>query len=289
MCMPQTPRLAALTSRTHGATRWLLAREQRWLLFLAAGLAALGTFGELSEDLIEDDELLVMDTLVLKKVASLRTPFLTIHAVDLTALGSLTLLGLVLLVAAIPLVRVGNRRGALQLVLAMLGVGLWTYLTKNVFSRARPDLVYRLLDVSGYSFPSGHSSGSAALYVTLALVLRRHVRTLHGRSLLFLGCGTMALLIGLSRVYLGVHYPSDVASGLSFGTGWALLLAAAFEWRPVAQAAAAVVGPNTDEEVASTPAYTCDALDAKRSAEQAPGARARSPRRSRDLDDLDRE
>jgi undecaprenyl-diphosphatase len=261
--------LKALTSRTYGASRWLLARERRWLLFLAAGLVALGTFGELSEDLIEDDELLAMDTRLLKKVASLRTPFLTIHAVDLTALGSLTLLALVVLVAGVPLVRLGNRRGALQLVLAMLGVGLWTYLTKNVFSRARPDLVYRLLDVSGYSFPSGHSSGSAALYVTLALVLRRHVRTLHGRTLLVAGCSAMALAIGLSRVYLGVHYPSDVASGLCFGTGWALLLAAAFEWQPITSVAAAVVGPNTGE---STDAPEPDTDD--------PG--------SDDLDDLER-
>lgn len=253
--MLRHPSIRALTHHTYGASRWLLARERRWLLFLAAGLVALGTFGELSEDLIEDDELLAMDTRILKEVASLRTPFLTIHAVDLTALGSLTLLAVVVLVAGVPLIRLGNRRGALQLVLAMLGVGLWTYLTKNVFSRARPDLVYRLLDVSGYSFPSGHSSGSAALYVTLALVLRRHVRTLRGRSLLFLGCGAMALSIGLSRVYLGVHYPSDVASGLAFGTGWALLLAAAFEWKPITRAAAAVVGPNTE------PADTSDEVD----------------------------
>jgi len=225
----------ALSTRTFGASRWLLAPERRWLLFIAAGLAALGTFGELSEDLIEDDELLAMDTRLLQRVATLRTPFLTIHAVDLTALGSLTLLALVVLVAAVSLVRLGNFRGALQLLIVMAGVGLWTYLTKNVFSRERPDVVYRLLDVSGYSFPSGHSSGASALYVTLALVLRRHVPTLRGRTLLFLGCSAMALTIGLSRVYLGVHYPSDVASGLAFGAGWALLLAAAFEWKPAAR------------------------------------------------------
>jgi len=226
---------SVLGARTFGASRWLLARERRWLLFLAAGLVALGTFGELSEDLVEDDELLAMDTKLLRAVAEHRVPRLTIHAIDLTALGSVTLLTLVAFVVGVPLLRMRDQRGALQLVVAMLGVATWTYLTKNLFSRERPELVYRLLEVQGYSFPSGHSSGSAAMYVTLALVLRRHVRTLLSRSLLFVGCGGLALAIGLSRVYLGVHYPSDVASGLAFGSGWALLLAAAFELWPRAR------------------------------------------------------
>jgi undecaprenyl-diphosphatase len=234
--MLQRRHFSYLGARTFGASRWLLARERRWLLLLAAALAALGTFGELSEDLIEDDELLAFDTALLRAVAEHRQAWLTIHAIDLTALGSVTVLTLAGLVAGVPLLRIRDHHGALQLLLAMLGVALWTYLTKNLFSRERPELVYRLLEVQGYSFPSGHSSGSATLYVTLALVLRRHVRSLGSRTLLFAGCGGLALAIGLSRVYLGVHYPSDVASGLAFGSGWALLLAAAFEWRLHARA-----------------------------------------------------
>ncbi|MDB4991168.1 MAG: hypothetical protein JWN04_6346 [Myxococcaceae bacterium] len=113
----------------------------------------------------------------------------------------------------------------------MAGVAVWTFSVKNLFARARPDVVYRLLDVQGYSFPSGHSSGSSALYLTIALVFAPHVRHMRNRILLFLGCVLLALAIGLSRVYLGVHYPSDVASGLTFGWGWAFLVAALFAWR----------------------------------------------------------
>jgi undecaprenyl-diphosphatase len=223
--------LSTLRSRTFYASRWLLAPERRWLLFLAAALFGFGTFLEISEELIEDRELLAFDNHVLAVLRDWRKPWLTIHAIDITALGSLTVLTLSALVAGIPLLRMRDYRGALQLMLAMLGVAAWTLLTKTYFQRERPDIAHRLLEVQGYSFPSGHSSGSATLFVTIALIYVHHVRTLRSRIwLLSSACG-LAALIGFTRSYLGVHYPSDVVSGLAFGVGWALLLAAAFEWR----------------------------------------------------------
>lgn len=217
--------------RARALPRWMWSREHRWWLFLAASLAALGIFLEISEELFEDDELTNIDLAILRYVAGYRLAWLTIVFIDITALGSITLLGLTMVCATVPLWRLGDRRGAVQLVTAVIGGGVWTILTKRLFARARPDIADRLMDVHGYSFPSGHSSGAAALYVTLALVLGRHLRTVSGRGLLLATTISIALLIGFSRVYLGVHYPSDVASGLIFGTGWALLLTAAFEWR----------------------------------------------------------
>ena len=223
--------LRELTAKTFGASQWLLAKERRWILFAAFALAALGTFLELSEDLIDDESLLATDMRILRAVAALRRPWITAPAVDVTALGSVTLLALCSFVLGVALQRAKDYRGTAQVVSAMAGVALWTYLTKNLFSRARPDMVYRLLDVQGYSFPSGHSSGSSALYLTLALVIAPHLRSMRSRVVLFVSSAALALAIGLSRVYLGVHYPSDVASGLSFGSGWAFLLAALFAWQ----------------------------------------------------------
>jgi undecaprenyl-diphosphatase len=224
--------LEAKTLATHGAAlpRWLWARERRWWLFCAAGLAALATFVEISEELIEDAELSALDVQVLQAVSVYRLPWLTISFIDITALGSLTLLAVSMLCAAVPLVRVGDRLGAIQLLTALSGAGLWTLVTKSWFARARPHDVERLIEVQGYSFPSGHSAGAATLYVTLAMVLGRHLRSLESRVLLAVSASAMALLIGFSRVYLGVHYPSDVASGLAFGAGWAFLVTALFEW-----------------------------------------------------------
>lgn len=243
-----------LRVHTVGATQWVWARERRWLVYLAGALVALSTFLEISEELVEDSELMALDTALLHAVAELRLPWLTISAIDITSLGSATLLALVALCAGGALVRVRDYRGALQLLLSMAGVGAWTLLTKHWFSRERPEVVYRLIEVQGFSFPSGHSSGAAALYVTLALVLSRHVHTLRNRSWLIGASLLLALLIGLSRVYLGVHYPSDVASGLIFGASWALFLTALFEWqhhrKPEAQASATT---SSASDVESTP------------------------------------
>jgi undecaprenyl-diphosphatase len=219
--------------QAYGVPRWLLARERRWLLYLAASLAALGTFIEIADEVFEDEEVALLDVRIMRAVSNLRLPWLTLSFVDLTALGSLTLLGLVTACSTVALLRMRDVRGALQLISAVFGAGVWTLTTKSWFARARPDPLHRLIEVQGYSFPSGHSAGSAALYITLALVFGRHLRTLRSRSILLGGSVTFAALIGLSRVYLGVHYPSDVASGLAFGTGWALLLTAAFELQEV--------------------------------------------------------
>ncbi|MET0287742.1 MAG: phosphatase PAP2 family protein [Polyangiales bacterium] len=217
-------------SHTLGASRWLLAPERRWLLLLAFAAAGLATFMELADEIVDDDDLLAFDRGVLTYLRGWRTPMLTMRAVDLTAIGSVTVLSLVSLCTFVGLLRLGDRRGALQFVLTMVGVMLWTFLTKTWFARERPEMAHRLLEVSGYSFPSGHSSGTSALMVGMAMVFMPHLRTLANRVWLLSSCCAFALLIGFTRMYLGVHYPSDVASGLAFGSSWALLIAALFEW-----------------------------------------------------------
>jgi undecaprenyl-diphosphatase len=216
-------------SRTFGASRWLLAPERRWLLFLALAVAGLATFFELADELIEDEELLLYDQRALAYLRSWRTPMLTMRAIDLTALGSMTVLALGSISGAIGLWRMRDHRGCAQLALTMAGVLVWTFVTKSFFARERPEIAHRLLEVQGYSFPSGHSSGSSALFIGLALVFMPHVDTVANRVWLFASCAALALLVGFTRAYLGVHYPSDVVSGLSFGGAWALLTAAAFE------------------------------------------------------------
>jgi undecaprenyl-diphosphatase len=85
-----------------------------------------------------------------------------------------------------------------------------------------------LVQVSGFSYPSGHSLAAAALYLTMAIVAGRHLRTRASKAVLVAGAFFLVGMVGVSRVYLGVHYPSDVASGVSLGTAWALILAAVF-------------------------------------------------------------
>lgn len=241
--MPYLPKIRPLTQHSYRLGQWLWERQRRWMVFLAISLAALSTFLEISDEMVEDEELSAVDAQILRWVASQRRPWLTIRAVDITALGSTTLLGLTMFAAVVPLLRLRDLRGSAQLAIAVFGGGLWTMLTKRYFSRARPEIVERLMEVQGFSFPSGHSAGSSALYVTLAIVLGRHIRTLNGRLLLLAGLSLLSLTIGLTRVYLGVHYPSDVLSGLVFGSGWALLLTALFEWHR-----GRLLGPPAEEQ-----------------------------------------
>src|SRR5207253_1546946 len=106
-----------------------------------------------------------------------------------------------------------------------------TLATKDLIERARPQVVPRLVVVAGYSYPSGHSLASAAMYLTIGILTARHLRSLRDRLILIGTTALLVVMIALSRVYLGVHYPSDVASGVCLGASWAFLLAALFSVR----------------------------------------------------------
>jgi undecaprenyl-diphosphatase len=103
--------------------------------------------------------------------------------------------------------------------------------------RARPDLVPHLVDAGGYSFPSGHATSSAVVYLTLASLAGQVTPNRAARRYLLVVAVLLVGAIGCSRVYLGVHWPSDVLAGWSFGTLWALGW-----WTATARARAAIGG-----------------------------------------------
>ena len=113
-----------------------------------------------------------------------------------------------------------------------VGAGILTTTIKNYIDRPRPEVVTHLIPASGFSYPSGHSLAAASLYLTVAILVCRHLqRAGHQIAILAMTVGII-LLVGISRIYLGVHYPSDVASGISLGAAWALLLAGCFSFLP---------------------------------------------------------
>ena len=145
------------------------------------------------------------------------------HAVmHLSALGSVAVTGLVTLVAVLFLLVARKPRLALLLAVSAMGTLVWMAVLKGVYARPRPTVVTQLNPPGGLSFPSGHSMIAAALYLTLAVLV---ARTLPDRRLqrLTVAIGAfVALLVGVTRVYLGVHYPSDVLGGWTAGATWAL-------------------------------------------------------------------
>ena len=143
-------------------------------------------------------------------------------AVDLTALGGSTVVTLVVVLVAGFLLMQRLWLTALALVLATSTGGQMVWLIKRTIGRARPDLVPHLVDVSNASFPSGHATNSAIVYLTLAALAAQVVRDRPTRRYLFGAAILLTGAIGSSRVDLGVHWPSDVLAGWSFGTLWAL-------------------------------------------------------------------
>ena len=173
-----------------------------------------------------------VDRTILIGIAKARTPWLTLVAVDLTALESVTLVVLISTIALCVLLLLRERMGALQLVAASVGAGILTTTIKDYIERARPEIVTQLVEVSGLSYPSGHSVAATSLYLTVAIIVSRHLqRTGNQIAILAMTVGVI-LLVGMTRIYLGVHYPSDVFSGISLGAAWALLPAGCFSFCP---------------------------------------------------------
>lgn len=144
-------------------------------------------------------------------------------AVDLTALGGSTVVTLVVVLVAGFLLMQRLWLTALALVLATSTGGQMVWLIKRTIGRARPDLVPHLVDVSNASFPSGHATNSAIIYLTMAGLVAQVARERAVRRYVLGLAVVLVGAIGMSRVYLGVHWPSDVLAGWSAGTGWAAL------------------------------------------------------------------
>ena len=143
--------------------------------------------------------------------------------VDVTALGDGTILTLAVLVVAGLLLVLGRRRSALTVVAATLSGSILAGEAKLLVGRPRPDLVARLVEVGGLSFPSGHATNSAIVYLTLAGLVTHVERGAAVRRYTLIVAAALVATIGMSRVYLGVHWPSDVVAGWCAGTLWALL------------------------------------------------------------------
>lgn len=176
------------------------------------------------------DGLARFDSVVL---IALRTPgdladplgpaWLTDTVVNVTSLGSNVVLALVALAVA-GFLLVAGKRGAGALVLASAGGGaILSMVTKGWFSRPRPDVVAHVIETHTASFPSGHSLGAAATYLMLGLMVARFSRRKAVRIYAIAIAMILTLLVGLSRIYLGVHWPTDVLAGWLMGAAWAVL------------------------------------------------------------------
>lgn len=192
------------------------------------GILCIALFIRLTFSVTHNEGIQTFDESILRWVETLRTPFLNSMMLDITALGGLALTIVLGLLAVAVFLIVKDPAAAIHLALTSTGgfyISMWT---KNIISRPRPSIIPQLIHASGFSYPSGHSITSAAIYLTMAILACRHIKPIYSRMLLIFLSGVMIALISFSRIYLGVHYPSDTMSGALIGMAWALFMAALF-------------------------------------------------------------
>lgn len=149
--------------------------------------------------------------------------WLRLTLTDVTALGGWAVLTLLTVISAGYLIAARKVATAAFLVASILAGAIGSTLLKLFFARPRPDIVTHLVNTYSTSFPSGHAMNSAIVYLTLGALLARAGGDRMVRIYLMSVAVFLTLLIGFSRVYLGVHWPSDVLAGWCVGAAWAIL------------------------------------------------------------------
>lgn len=149
---------------------------------------------------------------------------------DITALGGYAVLTLLTLIAAGFLIATKKYADALLLFVAIAGGDLLSETLKIGFARPRPDLVAHVVEVSSASFPSGHAMVSAATYLTIGALLARVQERRSVKTYIHVTAVLITLMIGVSRVYLGVHWPTDVLAGWCLGAAWSILCVTIAGW-----------------------------------------------------------
>jgi len=152
--------------------------------------------------------------------------WLATAARDITSLGSALLGSLVSCAAAAILIALQVRRDAVVLLFTVVTGWIFNNILKAIIGRPRPDIVPHLTAETGLSFPSGHSFTAAAVYIAIALAFMSLSARPSMHRVMIGTAIVLSLIIALSRVILGVHYPSDITAGWFAGAAWALTIKA---------------------------------------------------------------
>ena len=205
-------------------------KKIKLLAWFSISYLFLGFFLKMTLVLIEGPGLKKIDELILIFIADrLRSSTFTEIAVNITALGSPAFIFFFSILCFIILFIKKDKMAALFLAMNVIGATSWLLVLKNVIGRERPQVVPRLIEISGLSYPSGHSLVSTATYLSIAFLFYRRIDSKFLKILTLGMAGLIIFFIGFSRIYLGVHYPSDVLSGILFGISLVLWLIALFK------------------------------------------------------------
>jgi undecaprenyl-diphosphatase len=198
------------------------------VLGTAVALAATWIFVTIAGE-VREGETQAFDVAVLRYIETHQTPFLDNAAIEITFLGTGLIVMTIVIVSGMFLWLTKHKHSALLLIVATTGSILVNNLLKMGFDRPRPQVFEWGQHTVSSSFPSGHAMSAATVYMTVAYLAARLQRRHISRVLTLIAATIVVVLIAISRLYLGVHYPTDVAAGVLIGIAWAALCMAMLE------------------------------------------------------------
>ncbi|KUP08171.1 hypothetical protein Q73_07380 [Bacillus coahuilensis m2-6] len=211
-----------------------MQREKLLLYMLGIGLFGLFVWGfvEIIEEW-KENEIKQFDDTAFHIIHSTRTGNVTEFMSDLTQLGGITWIVLMVIIVAMGFTLLKEWKSSLFILLTNGLGGAFNWLLKEWFKRDRPALE-QIVEQGGYSFPSGHTMGSTILYGSIAYVFYRILKNKWAKVGIVFFSIILFLMVGVSRIYLGVHFASDVIGGITAGGAWLLFSIFLFnvlEWR----------------------------------------------------------
>jgi len=192
-----------------------IMKNKRWTIVAMCIII----FVFLAENILQK-EIFEFDNIIYKLLVEHRNEYLNIIFKTITQFGSAFCL---IVISILCMIFIKNKKYKITIPLNLFVIGILNFIMKNIFDRPRPNEL-RIIDESGFSFPSGHSMASMAFYGYLIYLIYKNIQNKKLRNLY---CGFLILLIiliGLSRVYLGVHYVSDVIAGICFSIAYLIIM-----------------------------------------------------------------
>lgn len=219
-----TARLAKDTRPYLWMKKWFLLLQRRWpALYIMVTLAVSGLmlafFTELAWETMFCQQTDVFDNVFIWLVRYFSSPALDRAMIVISEFGYGGIFWTIAVAAAVTLAFYRRLTELAGMLVCLSGAAFLNFLLKHLFERSRPDL-FRVVEAAGYSFPSGHAMVSLCFYGILAFLLSRHIRDWRWRLAVATLAAALVAAIGVSRVYLGVHYPTDVIAGYTAGGMW---------------------------------------------------------------------
>jgi undecaprenyl-diphosphatase len=215
---------------------WLknLSKKNKRLLFMAILiLICVISLEEIVDDVfsdpsIGDPETLIFDKAVMRFIGKMRSPLFNQVMIDMTALGSVSVIGLLVTILLSLLIIYRDKKALIYSFFIFIGSAIIPNFLKGVFMRARPDVLEHLESIKTHSFPSAHAFSATVTYFSLAFLLSRSIARSKMEIFYYFLAVVIISLVGLSRIFLGVHYPTDIFAGSIMGFMWFLLVSMPF-------------------------------------------------------------